>query len=215
MNLKYYFRGLGIGIIVTAVLMGVSNRNAVKEAKAETAKLYEYQEESSIIEETSAIAASSDEAESETVPVLVRDDETESEIASAIDDALKTEKETETVKNEETEETVKESSEDIIETDTKSDESEKIEEKDNTSVKESEDSQTVIEAGDSIKIEIVKGDDSGTASRKLKNAGIIENAAEYDAFLMQHGYDRKLCTGTKTINSNDTWQQIAEKLISK
>ena len=61
----------------------------------------------------------------------------------------------------------------------------------------------------------VNPDDSGTASRKLKNAGIIENAAEYDAFLMQHGYDRKLCTGTKTINSNDTWQQIAEKLISK
>ena len=68
---------------------------------------------------------------------------------------------------------------------------------------------------DEIQIVISKGDDSGTVSRKLYNAGLIENAAEYDAFLMQHGYDKKISTGTKIIYATDSWQEIAEKLTSK
>ena len=59
---------------------------------------------------------------------------------------------------------------------------------------------------------IASGDDSGTVARKLYNAGLIENAAEYDAFLMQHGYDKRLSTGTKTINVTDSWQEIADKI---
>ena len=40
MKLKYYLRGLGIGILVTAVVMSVSN----KSAKAEIIKEYEQQQ---------------------------------------------------------------------------------------------------------------------------------------------------------------------------
>ncbi len=63
-----------------------------------------------------------------------------------------------------------------------------------------------------VEIVIASGDDSGTVARKLYNAGLIENAAEYDAFLMQHGYDKRLSTGTKTINVTDSWQEIADKI---
>ena len=37
MKLKYYLRGLGIGIVVTALLMGYSNKNRAAEPKAEVA----------------------------------------------------------------------------------------------------------------------------------------------------------------------------------
>ena len=37
MKLKYYLRGLGIGIAVTALLMGYSNKNRAAEPKAEVA----------------------------------------------------------------------------------------------------------------------------------------------------------------------------------
>ncbi len=67
-------------------------------------------------------------------------------------------------------------------------------------------------AGDAVEIVIASGDDSGTVARKLFNAGLIENAAEYDAFLMQHGYDKRLSTGTKTIGVTDSWQEIADKI---
>lgn len=59
---------------------------------------------------------------------------------------------------------------------------------------------------------IATGDDSGTVARKLYNAGLIQNADEYDSFLIQHGYDKRLTTGTKTINVTDSWQEIAEKI---
>ncbi len=68
------------------------------------------------------------------------------------------------------------------------------------------------DSGETVEIVIESGDDSGTVSRKLHNAGIIENASEFDAFLMQHGYDKKISTGKKVIGVNDTWQEIADKI---
>ena len=32
MKLKYYLRGLGVGIVVTCILMSISNKNAVADA---------------------------------------------------------------------------------------------------------------------------------------------------------------------------------------
>jgi hypothetical protein len=32
---------------------------------------------------------------------------------------------------------------------------------------------------------------------------------------MQHGYDKRITVGTKTINITDSWQEIAEKLTNK
>ncbi len=67
-------------------------------------------------------------------------------------------------------------------------------------------------SGETVEIVIESGDDSGTVSRKLQNAGVIENASEFDAFLMQHGYDKKISTGKKVIGVADTWQEIADKI---
>jgi cell division protein YceG involved in septum cleavage len=77
------------------------------------------------------------------------------------------------------------------------------------------DAKDVVELPETIDITVAGGDDSGKVSRKLYNAGIIDNASEFDAFLMQHGYDKKITVGTKTINITDTWQEIAEKLTHK
>ena len=41
MKLKYYLRGLGIGILVTGLIMGISNKKAVSQAKDEVRKVYE------------------------------------------------------------------------------------------------------------------------------------------------------------------------------
>ena len=64
----------------------------------------------------------------------------------------------------------------------------------------------------SVEIVVAAGDDSGTVSRKLYNAGVVDNAAEFDAYLMQHGYDKRINKGTKVIYEDDSWQTIAEKL---
>jgi len=73
----------------------------------------------------------------------------------------------------------------------------------------------VVVSGESVEIVVAQGDDSAVVSRKLYNAGVIENAAEFDAFLMQHEYDKRINPGTKTILVTDTWQEVAEKLTTK
>ena len=66
-----------------------------------------------------------------------------------------------------------------------------------------------------IEINIVRGDDSGTVARKLQNAGMVESATEYDAYLMQHGYDKKIRVGKVEIPVDATWQEIAEYISGK
>lgn len=61
----------------------------------------------------------------------------------------------------------------------------------------------------------MKGDDSGSVARKLQLAGLIDNAKEFDAYLMQHGYDKTISVGTVEITKGAVWQEIAEIISGK
>jgi hypothetical protein len=243
MKLKYMLRGLGIGVVVTAAIMGAYTRSAVSEAKAQArvAVLQEYGfgEEPTLVGEEET--QSNDETESqtqETVPIIVRDEVIESEVESVIESAKaaevgKSEVETESELKSESESESKSEPESTSEVKSKTSkketesESKETESKESKSSSESEaesksasvpdhiDASDVVVVPENIEISVVGGDDSGKVSRKLYNAGIVDSASEFDAFLMQHGYDKKISVGTKTININDTWQEIAEKLTSK
>lgn len=202
MKFKYMVRGLGIGIVITAAVMGAYSRNAVADARVAVLREYGLGEESRLVGESEDASA-----ENPTEQVIVRDDEIESEIDSVLDAAKEAEQAgvTEPGEQPSTElsdgegndagaessgENSPESSSAIVVT---------------PSDEENPDS-------DVVEIVIASGDDSGTVARKLYNAGVIENASEYDAFLMQHGYDKRLSTGTKTISVTDSWQEIADKI---
>ena len=177
MKLKYYLRGLGIGIVVTALLMGVSSS---KEAKAETTQ----------------VAAVEKMTEGETGT-----SETTVEESNAA----------ETITTQEAKTTETETQEEIRNTE----DTEQVEEEVSTIIME-EETMASVEiadgAAESYLLNIVKGDDSGTVARKLQNAGLVENATEFDAFLMQHGYDKKISVGVVEIPLNATWMEIAQKL---
>ena len=216
MKLKYTLRGFGLGIIITACLMGAYSRNAVAKARVNVLKQYGLggeaanAEEESSQEESEALQGNTDEVSTD-----MRDNDIESEINSAIESA-KTE-ETQSNSNSDTPEsnavTEPESQQIPINIDENQQESMPESSSENVIVVEPTDTSTV--QGQTIQITVVSGDDSGTVSRKLSNAGIIESASEFDAFLIQHGYDKSINPGTKTINTTDSWQQIAEKLTRK
>lgn len=210
MKLKFYLRGLGIGILVTWLIMGVINRNEVEAARAETraAVIALYEKETQDVPLTNEY-----EEESQTAgePIVIRDgtqtaDEqyehpgNESGIAPETESALISD----TDLNSET------LSDTMAEADGNADIS--------IIGDEQEESVVIINSEDNeeqrIAIEVSRGDDSGTVARKLYNAGIIDNASEYDAYLMQHGYDKRINSGTKIIYESDSWQTIAEKLTS-
>jgi hypothetical protein len=223
MKLKYMLRGLGIGVIVTAAIMGAYNRNAVADAKAQARvdvlREYGFGDEPTLVDNESESEEETLETVSETeetIPIIIRDEVKESEVESVIESAKAAEKETETEPESSSE--VESSAGEAKATEVKSEtdaSKESESESESISAPSYIDAKVVVEVPETIDITVSKGDDSGTVSRKLYNAGIVDSASEYDAYLMQHGYDKKISVGTKTINVTDTWQEIAEKLTGK
>ena len=221
MKFKYMIRGLGLGMIVAAVILGAYSRNAVADARVAALKDYGLEEEKLLDDETSTTMEESLTVET-TEPVLVRDQEKESEIYSALDAAKESEQGAIEGSDVDTElsNTADSNSDSLDEQapDGQASDVQVSDEQDLDAAAPEQESSVVIvvpsdeEAGETAEIVIESGDDSGTVSRKLQNAGIIENASEYDAFLMQHGYDKKISTGKKVIGINDTWQEIADKI---
>lgn len=205
MKAKYILRGLGLGMIIASVLMGAYTRNAVAEARVEVLKEYGIGEEPREAE-TLVDIEDSHTADTEKMTEKM----TENEVMPAVGDEtlidgddIKTDYETESYESQAAKET-----DTVIVMGTVA-ETDNSQEENKTEEKTEEASPQITGI---VKITIAKGDDSGTVSRKLYNAGIVKNAAEFDAFLMQHGYDKKLNTGEKIINAGDTWQEIAEEL---
>lgn len=63
---------------------------------------------------------------------------------------------------------------------------------------------------ETVTILIVRGDSSYTVSRRLEEAGLIENARDYDTYLVDNGYSKTIRTGTYKIPVNATWEEIAK-----
>lgn len=73
-----------------------------------------------------------------------------------------------------------------------------------------------VEAGqDSVSITISNGDSSVSVAGRLAALGLVSSQAEYDAYLCSHGYDRSIRTGVHVIPVGATEQQIAEIITSK
>lgn len=208
MKLKYYLRGLGIGIVVTALLMGYSNKNRAAEPKAEVAT-----EETAgdLLVDRNGEATTEEVIEQSTVEnVTVETDSAETSEEEISQQGTASELESSTQEAETITET-----ESVTETETES-----VQAEETTDKKEQTQSSTEADAGNAlpqttIEINIVRGDDSGTVARKLQNAGMVESATEYDAYLMQHGYDKKIRVGKVEIPVDATWQEIAEYISGK
>ena len=207
MKLKYYLRGLGIGIAVTALLMGYSNKNRAAEPKAEVAT-----------EETAGDLLADRNGEATTEEVIeqstVENVTVETDSAETSEETSQEETASELESSTQEAETITET-ESVTETETES-----VQAEETTDKKEQTQSSTEADAGNAllqttIEINIVRGDDSGTVARKLQNAGIVESATEYDAYLMQHGYDKKIRVGKVEIPVDATWQEIAEYISGK
>lgn len=224
MKFKYMIRGLGLGIIITAAVMGAYSRNAVADARVAVLKEYGLGEESRLVEEEESSVAEMTE------PAIMRDEEREAEINSVLDTAKEAEQGGMAGSGETQAQSADGPSDEGSDTeasgaDTSGDEAsgDETPDADTSSADTSESSSAIVvtpsdegaASGDAVEIVIASGDDSGTVARKLYNAGLIENASEYDAYLMQHGYDKRLSTGTKTISLTDDWKKIAEKITSK
>ena len=215
MKFKYMIRGLGLGVIITAAVLGAYNRNAVADARVAVLKDYGLDGESPLAEETSTAEEAS--AAESTEPVIMRDDEKEAEIESVLDAAKDAENsdngasDGQAPNGEVSDGEVSDGNTSDSQASNAAPSGQEMPEQGSSAIVVVPSDEEEV-SGETVEIVIESGDDSGTVSRKLQNAGVIENASEFDAFLMQHGYDKKISTGKKVIGVADTWQEIADKI---
>lgn len=262
MERKYYLRGLGIGIAVTAIIMGIALSGDRKMTDAEIiarAKELGMVENTVLSEEedqdASGVGAADPEAAGDTESAGKQDtaagqDITEGQditagqdIAAGQDitadqeaagDAEKAEK-PDAAADQETaaqQDTAGEDSADTASADDASDEltadGPAQETPQDEALPEEEDGAQEDEPGQSAEqqsqedgadagavsseqktITINSGDGSYTVAKKLQDAGVVISAETFDDYLCEHGYDKKLRTGTFSIPADAGDEQIA------
>ena len=211
MKLKYYLRGLGIGIAVTAAVLmiaGGGKQSLTDEEIIARAK------ELGMVESVTLSQLSSEE-ESETIS-----EEVSAEDAEVLPDEssdVSSEESSEELSGTTSEVIVDDGSENTSETVSEENNSEDITSEDEDEITSEETSQTPSDEviDEYVIIEIGGGDGSDAVSRKLEAAGMVEDAQMYDDFLCANGYDKILQTGVHEIPMTADWDMIAEILAGR
>jgi hypothetical protein len=210
MERKYYLRGLGLGIVVTAIIMGMmlsgkekmSDEDVIARAK-ELGMVEDTLLSDSLNDEKAETAA---EAEAVVEPEIEAEPEPETETKTETETKPETEVQYEpAVEDEdasEPDDSAKDSAEDTKQTDLA---------KNDTSVNSKTDTAANKVINTETKtITVGSGDGSYTVAKKLADAGVVSSAQGFDEYLCSNGYDKKLRTGTFTIPANATEEQIAK-----
>ncbi len=192
MKLKYYLRGLGIGVIVTTIILAVSLER--KPEALTDAQIKERAEELGMVEEKlikdekkeDQEAASSGAIKKSTGDSVAAVPESASQAATKATTKAAT-KETTTTKASTTKATTKASQAPVSE--------------------ETAD-------GTYITIEIGAYDWSNHVAEKLAAAGLVESAADFDKYLIQHGYESIIASGTHRFKVGSSYEELARELVN-
>ena len=232
MELKYYLRGLGVGIAVAAIIMGIALSGDQTMTDTE---IIARAKELGMVENT---VLAEDDAEAENAAPAEKEEPGDAEDAKAEDTAPAKNEEPENVENAEAEDTTPAAKSEELQTaenaetgdtapakreELQTAEEEESEDAENepaqTKPDEAEDTaQTGISAPEAEEelssktfktIIIVSGDGSYTVAKKLQDVGVISSAETFDDFLCEHGYDKRLRTGTFSIPADAGDEQIA------
>ncbi|MBO5372512.1 MAG: hypothetical protein J6A75_07310 [Lachnospiraceae bacterium] len=161
MKLKYYLRGIGIGILVTTIIFMISISIHKQDTEQESSK-----KEENVVSGTVADLQKDTEGVEQDKMTEVESQDTETEFAEEKEESL----------SEETE----------------------------------EDSESDVAV-----IEVVAGEFSDEICKKIKDAGIVEDAWDLNVYLMEINYDNLIRPGTYEIPKGATYEEIAELLLSR
>ena len=228
MKLRMYLRGLGLGMIVTALVLsfGVKSENKTMtdaEVRARAKELGMVEESEKLKDAVSKEAVNGEEAAAEvtdranedepaeevTEPNEVKADGTdkseEQKPEATKDDAGKPEEVTEEPVKESSPEEKVEDNKDAAEIDNKKEE-----------IKEAARDEKKSEDDKSKKpynLTVERGYSSDRVAGILEDAGVIDNAAAFDRYLCSNGYDKRISVGSYQIPAGADYSTVA-KLIT-
>lgn len=214
MNLKYYLRGLGIGIVVSTLIVGISNG---QDKTLSDAEIRQRATELGMVEPSGVLA---DEIPSAELP------EEKEELPSPTPKAVEketpapTEKPVPTKTPKTTEKPVPTKMPEATETPMPTEVPEEDPVPTLTPEVKEEESETVskqeeVLTGEKVTIVVRSGDGSYTVCKRLEEAGLIESAASYDVYLYENGYDKRIVAATHEIPAGADEEQIAKILTGR
>lgn len=189
MNLKYYLRGLGIGLIVTTLILAISH-NIKGPSLMDNYDPSQNESTGSIIAYTKAEETKA----SEVTKSLEETDETD----TADEVTTVTEKTTEAAQKETKQTETKATTASGVNNQTK--------EQASTGPNKNE---------KKVKLTISSGDYSESVSQMLYDLGAIDSKKSFNDYLKKHGYSRNIKTGVYTITTGDSYENIAKTITGK
>ena len=217
MELKYYLRGLGLGIIVTAIIMAVVSPGSQKMTDAEVirrakqlgmteekvlsdsaAKKEDASDEDASKEDASNEAGSPDENEEQP--------QEKEKAVSAQTPADRNSQNTQAQAQVQTQTQTKPESETV---DAEPEDPDALEVGENVELERQEADTSLPVSDTPMVITIGSGDGSYAVSKKLADVGAISSPGNFDTFLCENGYDKKIRPGTYTIPADASDEQMA------
>ena len=203
MKLRTYLRGLGLGLIVAALVTGVGSQQTMSDEQIKSrAKELGMMEGHTYLNQVDAAIETEETAETE--------ETTETEETVETEETTETEETVETV----IVETLESESRVELESETAAEETKAQEtapEAESEPVEESRE-QPVEDtmAPETVTFQIHSGDSSVSVAKRLAEAGLVGDAKAFDRYLCQNGYDKKIRTGTYEIQSDSSNEEIAK-----
>lgn len=220
MRIKYYLRGLGIGIVVTALLMGFA-KGGQKETLTD-AEIVERAKSLGMIESSvlSADLGNKQDLSVNDISGMNQQEETqktESEAEKDNPEITEPGVETDSSETTEPEKEIETENPEKTKSNTETEKTEQTEpEKETEVLKETEPAESnEITTEKRYVVTIYSGEGSGVVANRLEEMGVIEDAAEFDQYLCQNGYDKRLTTGNHEINAGADKKEIAEALVKR
>ncbi len=217
MKLKYYLRGLGIGMAVTALILGISfsGRQGQEAQTLTDEQIRERASELGMVDRSeltlAALASSVAKTPEATIePEAAAEPETTTEPEATTESKMATEPEA-TAEPETTTEP-----EATAEPETMTEPEATTEPKMTTEPEATAEPELITAPEQSqTTITIKKGSDSGSVSRMLYEAGLVENAKAFDNYLCNNGYSRSINPGIYEIAPGTSEEEIAKIITGK
>ncbi len=234
MKLKYYLRGLGLGILVSTLILSAGLRGRTEMTDDEIrarARSLGMTDENEVLSAQAERLASGEETDGSPVhEKQVSGENAEAPEKTVSAGSGKTEEKTSGNAAGDSKEAMKpvekEASSSKASSDTKADPETK--KKEDLAAGQGEPAAADPEekpdepdtAGEEVSkpamiIRIEKGESSTSVARKVQEAGLVTDAGQFDSYLCLNGYDRKLVVGDHKIPQDAGVQDIARILISK
>ena len=200
-KIKYYLRGLGTGIIITTLVLSIAFATRGKSGSNSSDELLKNEGTGKVTSESSTEESSK---EKKTTKKENSKKETTKKETTKKETTKKETTKKETTKKETTEKTTKkETTTEEVTTEEVTTEEAATQE---PTTKKSQSS------GETVEISIYSGMTSEEFCENLKQAGIIEDANDFNWYLNDNGYIRRIQVGTFTINKGDDYYAIAQKI---